>query len=100
MGNILWPVLAISIHEDENIATRRTRPGLDGRAIAHAVRLGNNKYLMPLAERNGIVGRPVVHNDDLGIWYQLLYFRQKADERCSFVFCGQNYGQLSAMRHL
>ena len=61
--NILRPMLAIGIHEYQNVALGSTGAGLDGRTIAQGIMVTQPRYPKLGADIGSIIRRTIVDHD-------------------------------------
>jgi hypothetical protein len=59
-------MLAIGVHEDQEITMRISRPGLDGGSIAETIWMRHDVDTRRVAYLYRIVSRPIVYYQDLG----------------------------------
>ena len=86
-GDIGGIVLAVGVHEYEDVAACRAGATLDRRAIAHRIRLAQYRHAVSGANLAGGIGGAVVHDQDFRIRLGGAQARQQAFQRRRLVFC-------------
>lgn len=86
-------VLAVAVHEYQDVAGGGTGAALDRRAVAHRVRRGQAFDTAALADAAGVVDGAVVDHDDLGVGMGGAQARQQRGQRGRLVLGGQDDAQ-------
>ncbi|MNV65307.1 hypothetical protein D3C71_1579980 [compost metagenome] len=83
-------VLAVGVHEHQDVAAGGTGAALDRRAVAHRVRAGQDLGAVAAADLGGGVGGAVVDHDQFGVRIELAQCRQGTEQAFCFVLGGQD----------
>jgi hypothetical protein len=69
-------VLAVGVHEDQDLASGISGTGLDRRTVAHAIGMANDLDAVFFAYLDGFIVGTVVYNDDFSVVRNIAQARQ------------------------
>lgn len=98
--DVLWIVLAVGVYEDQDVAGRSARPGLDGCAVAEAVGVRDDPGAVGAGDLGRLVGRAVVDQVQLGLRQRRTQSWQQIPERFGLVLGRQDHRQECRTRFL